>query len=97
MILELAILDVISNKKALFEQSFAEAQQYIQKIPGYLGHELQRCLEKEDRYILLVRWETLEAHTVNFRQSAEYQKWKQLLHHFYDSFPTVEHYQKVNL
>lgn len=57
MILELAILDVISNKKALFEQSFAEAQQYIQKIPGYLGHELQRCLEKEDRYILLVRWE----------------------------------------
>ena len=47
------------------------------------------------RYILLVQWQTLEDHTVGFRGSAQYQDWKRLLHHFYDPFPTVEHYQVV--
>ena len=42
-----------------------------------------------------VRWETLEAHEVGFRQSPQYQQWKKLLHHFYDPFPTVSHYRRV--
>jgi heme-degrading monooxygenase HmoA len=44
---------------------------------------------------LLVRWDTIEDHTVGFRQSLEYQQWKSLLHHFYDPFPMVEHYESV--
>ena len=63
-------------------------------MTGYLSHELKRCLEQENRYLLLVRWERLE-HTVGFRQSAAYGEWKALLHHFYDPFPTVEHYVDV--
>ena len=51
------------------------------------------CLENPHRYLLLVRWETLEAHTEGFRGSPEYQRWRALLHHFYEPFPTVEHYQ----
>jgi len=43
----------------------------------------------------LVRWTSLEAHTVEFRGSAGYQRWKQLLHHFYDPFPSVQHYELV--
>ena len=43
--------------------------------------------------ILLVQWETLEAHTEGFRKSEKYCRWKELLHHFYDPFPIVEHYQ----
>jgi len=62
-------------------------------MPGYIGHQLQRCIEVSNRYILLVNWESLEAHTIGFRGSAEYQDWKRLLHHFYDPFPTVEHYE----
>ena len=65
-------------------------------MPGYLSHELQRCLEHADRSVLLVRWESLEAHQVGFRQSAGYQDWKALLHHFYDPFPTVLHYEAVD-
>jgi heme-degrading monooxygenase HmoA len=42
--------------------------------------------------LLLVEWETLEAHTQGFRQSDRYAEWKQKLHHFYDPFPLVEHY-----
>lgn len=94
-ILEVAMLDVIPGQEPAFEAAFATAQQIISSMPGYLGHELQRCLETPNRYILLVRWRTLEDHTVGFRGSAEYQQWKALLHHFYDPFPTVEHFEPV--
>ena len=95
MILEVAILNVIPGQTAAFETAFQEAQKIISSMKGYLGHELQKCLEKENQYILLVRWETLEDHTVVFRGSPEYQEWRKLLHHFYDPFPTVEHYNRV--
>ena len=92
MILEVAILDVISGRESDFQRSFAEAQEIISSIPGYISHELKRCIEKPSRFILLVNWEKLEDHTVGFRDSSQYQKWKTLLHHYYDPFPEVEHY-----
>ncbi len=95
MILEIAILDVKPDLAENFEAAFREASTLIAAIPGYSSHELQRCLEKENRYALLVRWQNLEDHTVGFRRSPEYQRWKSLLHPFYDSFPTVEHYESV--
>ena len=95
MILEVAILDVKPGQQAEFEAAFAQAQAIIASMKGYISHELQRCLEVDGRYLLLVRWETLEDHTVGFRGSPEYQEWKALLHHFYDPFPTVEHYQPI--
>jgi heme-degrading monooxygenase HmoA len=95
MILESAVLDIKSGKEAEFERAFAEAQKIISASPGYVSHELRRCIEKRSRYLLLVRWRTLEDHTEGFRKSAPYQEWKRLLHHFYDPFPTVEHYDVV--
>jgi heme-degrading monooxygenase HmoA len=93
MILEVAVLDIKPGLSAEFEAVFQVAKNIIAVIPGYVSHELQHCLEKADRYILLVRWQTLEDHTIGFRQSAEYQEWQALLHHFYDPFPVVEHYE----
>jgi len=95
MILEVAILDVRPAETARFEEAFHEAEKIIARMPGYLGHELGRCIEDESRYLLLVRWESLEAHTVGFRGSDEYGQWKALLHHFYDPFPRVEHYADI--
>lgn len=92
MILEVAILDVIPGKETDFEATFKQASPIISSMDGYVSHQLQKCIEKENRYILLVNWGTLEAHTVGFRGSEKYQEWKKLLHHFYDPFPTVEHY-----
>ncbi|MBV7332583.1 antibiotic biosynthesis monooxygenase [Chloroflexi bacterium TSY] len=82
MILEVAILDVIPAETDAFESAFRQAESIISSMQGYISHELQRCLEQPNRYILLVRWETLEAHTKGFRGSPEYQEWKALLHHF---------------
>lgn len=95
MILEVAILDVKPGTESDFESAFARAQKIISSMPGYISHALQHCLEKTNRYILLVNWETLEHHTVGFRESPEYQEWRSLLHHFYDPFPVVQHYESV--
>ncbi|MBT9315027.1 antibiotic biosynthesis monooxygenase family protein [Leptothoe spongobia] len=95
MILEVAMLDVKPGETVAFEAAFQQAQSIISSMPGYGGHQLQKCMEKDNRYLLLVTWQTLEDHTQGFRESAEYQQWKALLHHFYDPFPVVEHYQLV--
>jgi heme-degrading monooxygenase HmoA len=96
MILEVAILNVRPGEGARFEETFAQAQSIIASMPGYLAHELQRCMEAGDRYVLLVQWRSLEDHTEGFRGSPQYQEWKRVLHPFYDPFPTVEHYERVN-
>jgi heme-degrading monooxygenase HmoA len=95
MVLEVAILDVIPDQEQDFELAFAKASRIISSMTGYVSHQLQRCMEKQNRYLLLVHWETLEAHTIGFRGSKQYQEWRRLLHHFYDPFPTVEHYELV--
>ena len=95
MILECAILDVKPGQARQFEAAFGNAQRIIGASPGYLSHELRRCVETPNRYLLLVRWRTLEDHTEGFRKSAPYQEWKRLLHHFYDPFPDVEHYEAL--
>ena len=95
MVLEVATLQIKPGQTAAFEQAFAQAQRIIASMPGYLGHELQRCVEDDHQYVLLVRWNTLQDHTVGFRGSPEYQQWRTLLHHFYDPFPTVLHYNAV--
>ncbi len=95
MILEIAQLQIKPGEALGFEAVFAQAQKIIATMPGYISHELQRCVENGHQYMLLVRWQTLEDHTVGFRQSAQYQEWSKLLHHFYDPFPTVLHYTPV--
>ena len=95
MILEVAVLSVRRGQGSEFEEAFHQAQSIIAAAPGYLSSELHRCLEVENRYLLLVRWRALEDHTEGFRKSAEYAEWKRLLHHFYDPFPTVAHYAEI--
>ncbi|RZM29242.1 MAG: antibiotic biosynthesis monooxygenase [Pedobacter sp.] len=95
MILEVAVLNIVRGKQPDFENSFKQAQRIISSMKGYISHELQKCMENDHQYILLVKWETLEDHTIGFRNSEEYQDWKALLHHYYDPFPTVEHYRIV--
>jgi heme-degrading monooxygenase HmoA len=92
MILELARLDVRPGQETGFEAAFHEAQGIIAAMPGYLGHELRPCIEHSNRYLLLVRWRRLEDHTEGFRSSRAYERWRALLHPFYEPFPEVEHY-----
>ena len=95
MILEVAILYVIKGEELHFERDFAIAGQYISAIKGYVKHSLRKCVEENNKYILLVDWLTLEDHIIGFRTSPEYLEWKSLLHHYYNPFPIVEHYETI--
>ena len=93
MILEVAILNIKKGRSERFENSFKQAESIISSMDGYISHDLKKCIEQDDKYILLVNWETLEDHEIGFRKSDKYKIWKELLHDFYEPFPTVEHYK----
>jgi heme-degrading monooxygenase HmoA len=95
MILEHVILDVIPGKEAEYEAAFQHASPIIAATPGYIHHTLSRCHETPNRYLLLVQWETMDAHMINFRGSPAYQEWRAALHHFYLPTPLVEHFTQV--
>lgn len=95
MILEQAVLPVKPGQEPEFEAAFEQAKAIISTMPGFRSLTLSRCIERPETYLLLVEWERLEDHTEGFRGSAEYQQWRSLLHHFYEPFPTVEHFDPV--
>ncbi|WP_308799162.1 antibiotic biosynthesis monooxygenase family protein [Agromyces silvae] len=95
MILEHAILPVIPGREAAFEAAFAQARGLIASMPGFVDLRLSRSIESPNEYLLLVQWESVEAHERGFRGSPEYERWRELLHHFYEPFPVVEHFAEV--
>jgi heme-degrading monooxygenase HmoA len=95
IVLEAAILNVRPGSENEFEQAFDGARPIIASMRGHISHRLQKCMETTGRYLLLVEWESLEDHTVGFRESGEYSEWRKRLHHFYEPFPVVEHYSEL--
>jgi heme-degrading monooxygenase HmoA len=97
MILEVAQLPVKAGEEAAFETAFAQAAKVISAQPGYLSHELVRGADANNgsQYVLLVRWESVAAHQDGFRNSADYQKWRELLHTFYEPGVAVAHFATV--
>jgi heme-degrading monooxygenase HmoA len=95
VITEIASLKIIAGETVAFEKAFNKARHIISAMNGFIELELQKCLEETEKYLLIVRWEKLEDHTEGFRKSESYTEWKKLLHHFYNPFPTVEHYTSI--
>jgi heme-degrading monooxygenase HmoA len=95
MITEHAILNVIPGQEEDFLSALDVAKTFIAGSPGFRGLRVERCLESPSTFLLLVEWESLEAHTQGFRGSAAYEQWRKLLHHFYEPFPVVEHFEPV--
>jgi heme-degrading monooxygenase HmoA len=95
MITEHAVLPVIAGQEAEFISTMDRAKAIIAASPGFISLRVARCVEQPSSFLLLVEWETLEAHTEGFRNSEAYQEWRGLLHHFYDPFPVVEHFETI--
>mgnify|MGYP000104813870 FL=1 len=93
MILEAALLLVKPTEIAAFEADFIQASNVISQSKGYIEHELQRCIEVENKYLLMIKWQTLEDHTVGFRNSELFEQWKALVHPYFETKPTVEHFE----
>ena len=72
MVLEVAPLTIRTGKEAEFEAAFATARAIVASMPGHRSHALHRCLERPGEYLLLVQWDSVEAHEQGFRGSPRY-------------------------
>ena len=88
-------MNVRPGEAAAFEAAMRQARPLIAATPGFENIAVRPCLETPGRYLLLVTWRRLEDHTMGFRQSDRYDAWRKLLHHFYEPFPLVEHYEEA--
>jgi heme-degrading monooxygenase HmoA len=95
MITEIAQIDVKPGSEKDFEAAVAKARPLVLRAKGGKGVELHRSIEKPQRYRLMVKWETLENHTVDFRGSENFTEWRGLVGQHFASPPEVEHTQKV--
>lgn len=94
MILEIANIEIKKGENTIFEQQLEKAQLVLNQADGYISHEFQQCLEYPEKYVLLIYWESLEAHTIGFRQSALFKEWRNLIGSFFSTTPHVEHFEK---
>ena len=95
MVLEIAQIDVKPGMEQDFEAGVAKAIPIFRRAKGCKAFEVQRSIELPSRYRLLIRWETLENHTVDFRGSADFQEWRKLVGHCFASPPEVEHVREA--
>jgi heme-degrading monooxygenase HmoA len=93
MILEVATIDIKPGTGEAFEDALGMAQQVIRQSKGYIGHQFQKCIEQDNRYLLLIRWQTLEDHTKGFRESELFKEWRALIGPYFDTTPMVQHYE----
>ncbi|MBV8125561.1 MAG: antibiotic biosynthesis monooxygenase [Burkholderiaceae bacterium] len=93
MILEQADIRIRPGEQLAFDAAIQRGiEQVISKARGYLGHQVFKGIESKERYLLLIRWETLENHTVDFRQSPAFAEWRAIVGPFFAVPPTVEHF-----
>ena len=95
MITEHALLQVLPGREDEFVKAMERATRLIASSPGFVSLRVERGVERPGCFLLLVEWERLEDHTEGFRGSSAYDDWRAALHHFYDPFPVVEHYEAV--
>lgn len=95
MILEVAIMKIKPEEIAKFEAAFPKGEAIVSSIPGYISHEMQRCVETKGRYHFMIRWENIDAHLVNFRQSPKFQEFRGVLGPFFAEPPFAEHFEAV--
>jgi heme-degrading monooxygenase HmoA len=93
MILELATVDIKQGTNKDFEAALEKAQFVISKSKGYIGHQFQKCMEQDNRYIFLIKWQTLEDHTKSFRESELFKEWRALIGSYFENTPLVRHYE----
>jgi len=95
MITEIAQIDVKAGTEKDFEAAVGKARDAFGRSKGFHGFELHRSIEKPQRYRLMVKWETLENHTVDFRGSENFTEWRALVGQFFAVPPDVEHTETV--
>ncbi|WP_300017385.1 antibiotic biosynthesis monooxygenase family protein [Pseudonocardia sp.] len=95
MITEIADFRVLTDMQEQFADAVREGLAIIADTPGFLRARLTRSIETPTRYVLLIDWETVEAHTVTFRESERFDRWRAVVGPFFDGAPHVEHFSEL--
>ena len=94
MILELADIRIQPGKQAEFEKAIALGlETVIARAKGFQGAKVNHGIESPERYVLQIFWDTLEHHTVGFRESALFTEWRGIVGPFFAAPPSVEHFE----
>ena len=95
MVLEIADFTVLPGIEDEFAAAVHQGLAYVSDTPGFRTARLTRSVESRSRFVLLIEWESLEAHTVGFRESENFAKWRALIGPYFDGPPRVEHFADV--
>lgn len=92
MILELADIRIQAGRQSEFDAAIVRGvEQVISKAKGFRGYQVHKGIESPERYVLMIFWETLENHTIDFRESAAFLEWRNIVGPYFAMPPTVEH------
>ena len=93
MILEIAEIRIIAGQQSAFEEAIERGlKTVIAQAKGMRGYKVNRCMESPERYVLQIFWDTLEDHTVTFREGPLFAQWRAIVGPFFAGPPLVEHF-----
>lgn len=95
MVLEVADFAVLPGHEDEFAAAVAEGLPFVSDTPGFRNARLTRSIESTSRFLLLIEWDSLEAHTVGFRESENFTRWRAVIGRFFDGPPRVEHFDDI--
>jgi len=95
MVLEVALIDVLAGREDEFAAAYAEAYPLVATTPGCRSVRMTRGIETPNRFVLLVEWDSVEAHLDNFRATDRFGRWRALIGPYFDGAPRVEHFTDV--
>ena len=96
MVLEVALIDVQDGTAEQFASAYRTAREIVVSTPGVRSVRMTHGIERPTRFVLLVEWDTVEAHEVNFRQTERFGRWRALIGPYFAAPPLVEHYEDVD-
>ena len=92
MVLEVALINVVPGQEADFAAAYAQARETLVTTPGCRSARMTRGVESPSRFVLLVEWDSLDAHLHNFRATERFKTWRALISPYFATPPVVEHY-----
>jgi heme-degrading monooxygenase HmoA len=95
MVLEVALIDVLEGREDEFAAAYRKAHEVLSTTPGCRSVRMTRGVESASRFVLLVEWDSVEAHLENFRATERFTQWRGLIGPYFDGAPRVEHFNDV--
>jgi heme-degrading monooxygenase HmoA len=95
MVIEVGLIDVQAGREDDFAAAYVKAHSILATTPGCRSVRMTRGIETPSRFVLIVEWDSVDAHLDNFRASDRFTEWRALIGPYFDGAPRVEHFVDV--